>query len=849
MPQLPFIDPAAQLPDDGASLLSAKEDKANKGVANGYAPLDATSKVPSANLPDIDVSGQISTHNSATTSVHGIANTADLATKSYADGAGLKAGVQWTTRHTTSTGNQYVVGSIVYHNGRVYRCLNGNDSIEPVQGGNAYWADLGVGYLLPNENPNILGGSINTSNGLSDGEISGGAGGSINIRGGNASGLAGGNGGSIDLSGMGDAGGDIVGNGGSIISAGWLNGMSGGTLNMSGNVGGNGGSITTTAGGGAPGGYINTSGDSGAGGSIDTRGSGDGWSGGSINTSNNGGSINTYGLGGYQGGYINTSSSVDAAGGYIDTSAKTDEFGVSYGGGYINTSGSGGYINTSGRLVAASAGGYINTSGDVGGNGGYINTSSSGSATGGSIDLRADGTGYGGSIVSTGFDNSANGGTLNMSASIGGSGGSITTTAGPSAPGGSINTSASNASAGGDINTSSSDSPGGYINTSGDISSGGHIDTRGRLQPGGSINTSGSLDGFGGSINTSGGTYDGGSINTSDGGGSIDTRGVGSIQLGVTGTRTTLNGSASVSDKTITLPDATGTIALTSDSRFTDARTPTAHTHGNITNDGKVLVPYGGIISASAVDAFSGAGTYSMIQGSGVGGSIQVASNGAITIASAGTGYVNGLATRAGGSRFNLVTQSTQNASANLPVITTTGGNISAGSFGTTENTFCQGNDARLSNGGCNITLAGTSNTFGINSKWAYGCFANKAPLTPMSGWANSRVRVDGNWKIIGITIHQFLGNSITAPIKFYLGKWNQTTQVYDQMTDQSSNAFEVSGSQASALSIIFSRLSGNNVISLTDGMEIALILELGNGTVMTANTTYIVANLRCVAT
>lgn len=58
--------------------LSTKEDKANKGVANGYAPLDATSKVPSGNLPTIDVSGQITTHNSVTTSVHGIANTANL---------------------------------------------------------------------------------------------------------------------------------------------------------------------------------------------------------------------------------------------------------------------------------------------------------------------------------------------------------------------------------------------------------------------------------------------------------------------------------------------------------------------------------------------------------------------------------------------------------------------------------------------------------------------------------------------------------------------------------------------------------------------------------------------------
>ena len=63
--------------------LSLKEDKPNKGVANGYAPLDANAKVPAANLPDTasldaEVDGKITTHNSATTSVHGIANTANL---------------------------------------------------------------------------------------------------------------------------------------------------------------------------------------------------------------------------------------------------------------------------------------------------------------------------------------------------------------------------------------------------------------------------------------------------------------------------------------------------------------------------------------------------------------------------------------------------------------------------------------------------------------------------------------------------------------------------------------------------------------------------------------------------
>jgi hypothetical protein len=84
----------------------------------------------------------------------------------------------------------------------------------------------------------------------------------------------------------------------------------------------------------------------------------------------------------------------------------------------------------------------------------------------------------------------------------------------------------------------------------------------------GSINTSGgnpsgaTPGNDGGSINTSGGTTgDGGSINTSNGGGSIDTTGTGDIELGVNGTRTHLEGSAT-SNRTITLPNATGTVAL-----------------------------------------------------------------------------------------------------------------------------------------------------------------------------------------------------------------------------------------------------------------------------------------------
>lgn len=44
--------PAPYTNGGGSIDLTLKEDKANKGVANGYAPLDVSSKVPTVNLPN-----------------------------------------------------------------------------------------------------------------------------------------------------------------------------------------------------------------------------------------------------------------------------------------------------------------------------------------------------------------------------------------------------------------------------------------------------------------------------------------------------------------------------------------------------------------------------------------------------------------------------------------------------------------------------------------------------------------------------------------------------------------------------------------------------------------------------
>lgn len=118
---------------------------------------------------------------------------------------------------------------------------------------------------------------------------------------------------------------------------------------------------------------------------------------------------------------------------------------------------------------------------------------------------------------------------------------------------------------------------GGSVLTYGGVAdgSGGEFGTEeGTGGAGGSIETFGGAafaditgawdGGAGGFIRTHGGAASsgtpgkaGGSIDTSDGGGSINTRGSGSIQLGANGTRTTLNGAAG-SNWTLTLPTGPG---------------------------------------------------------------------------------------------------------------------------------------------------------------------------------------------------------------------------------------------------------------------------------------------------
>ncbi len=52
----------------------------------------------------------------------------------------------FTTDHISATGNQYIIGDVVYYNGNIYRCIASNDSLLPTNP--LYWTNLGVGFPI-----------------------------------------------------------------------------------------------------------------------------------------------------------------------------------------------------------------------------------------------------------------------------------------------------------------------------------------------------------------------------------------------------------------------------------------------------------------------------------------------------------------------------------------------------------------------------------------------------------------------------------------------------------------------------------------------------------------------------
>jgi len=198
--------------------------------------------------------------------------------------------------------------------------------------------------------------------------------------------------------------------------------------------------------------------------------------------------------------------------------------------------------------------------------------------------------------------------------------------------------------------------------------------------------------------------------------------------------------------------------------------------------------------------------------------------------------------------------------------------------FGTTANTFCQGNDSRLSDSRTPLshthaisdvtslqtaldgkqasgsyvlttdarlgsqtifTLAGEAKTtFALGTSYLYGCMPTRGPMVSGS-YASAVLRILGNFTVTGISVHQYLPSATTATLTYQLMRITLGGSAVTPL----GSSFVVAGNNNLTMSAVF--LSA----SLNSGDEIGLMLTLGaSGTVPVATAaTTILANIYCV--
>ena len=121
--------------DVDVNVVSASEDGCYDVCTTGDIPLpDLQPCVPC--LTEVAVDG---------VTITGNGTTADpLVAIGGGGGGGIITAIAFSTDHLASTGNQYVVGNVVWYNGNIYRCIANNDSLLPTN--TTYWTNLGAGF-------------------------------------------------------------------------------------------------------------------------------------------------------------------------------------------------------------------------------------------------------------------------------------------------------------------------------------------------------------------------------------------------------------------------------------------------------------------------------------------------------------------------------------------------------------------------------------------------------------------------------------------------------------------------------------------------------------------------------
>ena len=162
-----------------------------------------------------------------------------------------------------------------------------------------------------------------------------------------------------------------------------------------------------------------------------------------------------------------------------------------------------------------------------------------------------------------------------------------------------------------------------------------------------------------------------------------------------------------------------GEFVQASDSRLSDSRVPLSHVHGNISFAGELLDGSSNTIANSPL----------ITNGSGVITQGSFGSSGSSTSFARDDHGHTGLSSD-DHNHGNVAEDGKIGTTANLPLITTTGGLVTTGQFGTGGNQFCEGNDSRLSDARTPVSHSHGN----ITNDGKIGSSANKPIITGASG-------------------------------------------------------------------------------------------------------------------
>ena len=221
---------------------------------------------------------------------------------------------------------------------------------------------------------------------------------------------------------------------------------------------------------------------------------------------------------------------------------------------------------------------------------------------------------------------------------------------------------------------------------------------------------------------------------------------------------------------------AANTFCEGNDSRLSDARTPTSHTHGNITNDGKV----GSDANKPLITTTGGSVTT---------GSFGTAAN---TFCEGNDSRLSDARTPTSHTHGNITNDGKVGTTSGLPLITTTGGAVTTGTFGTSAGTFCEGNDSRLSD-----ARTPTSHT--------HGNLTNDGKL----GTASAVVVTDSDKKILAST-------SITTTELGYLD--GVTSAIQTQLNGKAASSHEHAATDITSGTLDAARIPNLDAAKITSG-------------------------------